>query len=106
VQQPAKAYAAGKLTPKPVSLEQDVKSVLNKIELKEADAGIVYQTDVKAAAGKVTGVTFPESAQAIQTYPIEGVTTGKNAAAGKAFIAYILTPASAALLQVAGFLKP
>ena len=65
-----KAYAAAKLTPKPVSLEPDVKSVLTKVELNEADAGIVYQTDVLAAGAKVTGINFPEAAQAIATYPI------------------------------------
>ena len=87
----AKAYAAAKLTPKPVSLEQDVKSVLTKVELNEADAGIVYQTDVKAAGTKVAGIPFPEAAQAIATYPIVAVKTGKNAAGGAAFIAYVLS---------------
>ena len=101
-----KAYAAAKLTAKPVSLEQDVKSVLTKIELNEADAGIVYETDVKAAGSKVTGIPFPEAAQAIATYPIVGVTTGKNPAGGAAFIAYVLSPAGQAVLQAAGFLKP
>jgi molybdate transport system substrate-binding protein len=101
-----KAYAAAKLTPKPVSLEQDVKSVLTKVELNEADAGIVYQTDVKAAGSKVTGIPFPEAAQAIATYPIVGVTTGKNASGGAAFIGYVLSPAGASVLSAAGFLKP
>jgi molybdate transport system substrate-binding protein len=101
-----KAYAAAKLTPKPVSLEQDVKSVLTKVELNEADAGIVYQTDVKAAGSKVTGITFPEATQAIATYPIVGVTTGKNPSGGAAFIAYVLSPAGASVLSAAGFLKP
>ena len=101
-----KAYAAAKLTPKPVSLEQDVKSVLTKVELNEADAGIVYQTDVLSAGDKVAGIAFPEAAQAIATYPIVGVTTGKNPTGGAAFIAYVLSSAGAEVLSHAGFLKP
>jgi molybdate transport system substrate-binding protein len=101
-----KAYAAAALTPHPVSLEQDVKSVLTKVELNEADAGLVYQTDVKAAGSKVTGLAFPEAAQAIATYPIVGVATGRNPSAGAAFIRYVLSPQGAAVLSAAGFLKP
>ena len=102
----SKAYAAAKLTAKPVSLEPDVKSVLTKVELKEADAGIVYQTDVQAAGSKVTGVPFAEADQALATYPIAGVTTGKNPAGGAAFVAYVLSADGASVLQNAGFLKP
>ena len=53
---------------------------------KEADAGMVYQTDVKAAGAKVKGVPFPQANKAIATYPIAAVTTGKNPATGAAFI--------------------
>ena len=102
----SKAYAAASLVPKPVSLEQDVKSVLTKVELKEADAGIVYQTDVKAAGAKVTGVRFAEAADAIATYPVVGVRTGKNARGGAAFIAYVLSADGASVLRSAGFLRP
>jgi molybdate transport system substrate-binding protein len=102
----AKVYAAGRLTPKPVSLEQDVKSVLTKVELDEADAGLVYQTDVKAAGNKVASVAFPQAAQAIAGYPIVGVSTGRNARGGAAFIAYVLSADGAAVFSAAGFLKP
>ncbi|MDX6229638.1 MAG: molybdate transport system substrate-binding protein [Frankiales bacterium] len=100
------AYGAANLTAKPVSLEQDVKSVLTKVELNEADAGLVYQTDVKAAGDKVTGIAFPEAAQAIATYPIVAVKSGKNPAAAAAFIGYVLSSTGAAVLSAAGFLKP
>ncbi|PZS29291.1 MAG: molybdate ABC transporter substrate-binding protein [Pseudonocardiales bacterium] len=102
----AKAYAAAKLTPKPASFELDVKSVLNKVQLGEADAGLVYVTDVKAAAGKVDGAPFPESAKAIATYPIVGVDTGKDAAEGKAFIDYVLSKTGQDVLAADGFLMP
>lgn len=57
-----------KLTP--VSYEQDVKSAVTKVELKEADAAVVYKTDVRAAGDKVEGVDFPESDKAVNDYPI------------------------------------
>lgn len=55
---------------KPVSEEPDVKSVLSKVTSGDADAAVVYVTDVKAAAGKVAGVNFPEAAKAVNKYPI------------------------------------
>jgi molybdate transport system substrate-binding protein len=102
----AKAFAAAKLTPHPVTLEQEVSSVLTKIELGEVDAGIVYQTDVKSAGSKVVGVNFPEAADAINTYPIVVVKTGKNPTAGQAFLNYVVSPAGQAILQAAGFQQP
>jgi molybdate transport system substrate-binding protein len=101
-----KAFAAAKLTPHPVTLEQDVASVLTKVELGEVDAGIVYQTDVKSAGSKVAGVNFPEAASAINTYPIVVVKTGKNAVAGQEFVNYVVSPAGQQILQAAGFQQP
>jgi molybdate transport system substrate-binding protein len=102
----AKAFAAAKLTPHPVTLEQQVSSVLTKLELGEVDAGIVYQTDVKSAGSKVVGVNFPEAASAINTYPIVVVKTGKNAVAGQEFLNYVVSPAGQQILQAAGFQQP
>ncbi|MGB9376068.1 MAG: molybdate ABC transporter substrate-binding protein [Mycobacteriales bacterium] len=101
-----KAYAAAGLSPKPVSLELDVKAVLNKVALREADAGLVYVTDVRAAHGKVTGVTFSESAQALATYPIVAVGTGRDRADGSAFIAFVRSTAGQDVLATNGFLPP
>lgn len=101
-----KAFAAAKLTPYPVTLEQDVASVLTKVELGEVDAGIVYQTDVKSAGSKVLGVNFAEAASAINTYPIVVVKTGKNAIAGQEFVNYVVSPAGQQILQAAGFQQP
>lgn len=99
----AKAFAAADITPKPVTLEQDVTSVLTKVELGEVDAGMVYQTDVKSAGGKVDGVDFPEASEAVNTYPIAQVTTGKNPSAGEAFAAFVLSSAGQQVLRAAGF---
>jgi molybdate transport system substrate-binding protein len=101
-----KAFTAAKLTPHPVTLEQDVASVLTKVELGEVDAGIVYQTDVKGAGTKVLGVNFTEAASAINTYPIVVVKTGKNAVAGQEFLNYVVSPAGQQILQAAGFQQP
>jgi molybdate transport system substrate-binding protein len=102
----AKAFAAAKLTPHPVTLEQQVSSVLTKLELGEVDAGIVYQTDVKSAGSKVLGVNFAEAASAINTYPIVVVKTGKNPTAGQEFVNYVVSPAGQEILQAAGFQQP
>jgi len=96
------ASAGVKVTPK--SLETDVKSVVSKIELGEADAGIVYVTDVKAAVSKVTGVPIPDSVNVVATYPIVAVKGTKNPALANAFIAYVLSADGQATLQSFGFL--
>jgi molybdate transport system substrate-binding protein len=102
----AKAFAAAGLTPHPVTLEQDVTSVLTKLELGEVDAGIVYQTDVKSAGSKVVGVNFAEAASAINTYPIAVLKGAKNPTGAQAFVAYVLSAPGQHLLQSAGFQKP
>jgi len=96
------ANANVKVTPK--SLETDVKSVVSKIELGEADAGIVYVTDVTAAGNKVAGVPIPDSVNVIATYPIVAVKGTKNADIANAFIAYVLSADGQATLQSFGFL--
>lgn len=92
------------VTVTPKSLETDVKSVVSKVELGEADAGIVYTTDVKAAGSRVTGVPIPDSFNVIASYPLVAVKGTKNADAANAFIAYVLSPAGQAKLQSFGFL--
>jgi molybdate transport system substrate-binding protein len=94
--------AGVKATPK--SLETDVKSVVGKIVLGEADAGIVYVTDVKAAGSKVTGIPIPDSVNVIATYPIVEVKSGNNRSLANAFIDYVLSVDGQAKLQSFGFL--
>ncbi|MEY2245841.1 molybdate ABC transporter substrate-binding protein [Streptomyces sp. BF23-18] len=101
-----KALEASKLKLTPVSYEQDVKSALTKVELKEADAAVVYKTDVKAAGDKVEGVEFPESAEAVNDYPIALLKDAHNAAAGKAFIDLVRSAEGQKVLTEAGFLQP
>ncbi|MGW1777966.1 molybdate ABC transporter substrate-binding protein [Streptomyces sp. NPDC002143] len=101
-----KALDAGKLKLTPVSYEQDVKAALTKVELKEADAAVVYKTDVHAAGDKVEGVDFPESADAVNEYPIALLKDAPNAEAAKAFIALVQSAEGQQVLTEAGFLKP
>ncbi len=100
-----KALDASGLKLTPASYEQDVKGALTKVELKEADAAVVYRTDVKAAADKVEG-EFPESAEAVNDYPIALLKNAPNADAAKAFIALVRSAEGRQVLTGAGFLKP
>ncbi|MFD5480791.1 molybdate ABC transporter substrate-binding protein [Streptomyces hawaiiensis] len=101
-----KALDASKLELTPVSYEEDVKSALNKVVLKEADAAVVYKTDVKAAGDKVEGVEFPESADAVNGYPITLLKSSKNAGTAKSFIELVRSAEGQKVLSGAGFLKP
>jgi molybdate transport system substrate-binding protein len=101
-----KALDASGLKLTPVSYEQDVKGALMKVQLKEADAAVVYQTDVKAAGDKVQGVPFPEAATAINDYPIAVLDNAPNAEAAKAFIALVKSAEGRRVLTAAGFLNP
>jgi molybdate transport system substrate-binding protein len=100
------ALAAANVPLTPVTLEQDVKAALSKVKLGEVDAALVYRTDAKAASSDVDGVEFPESAGAINDYPIVTVKTTKNQATADAFIAYVRSDKGKAVLTQAGFQAP
>lgn len=94
------------VTIKPVSEEQAVTDVLTKVESGEADAGLVYVTDVRAAAGKVKGVPFPESSSAVNTYPIAALGDSKHAKLAQAFVKLVTGSTGQSVLAAAGFAKP
>ncbi|MFJ6416628.1 molybdate ABC transporter substrate-binding protein [Paeniglutamicibacter sp. NPDC091659] len=93
-------------TLKPVSEEASVTDVLGKVTSGEADAGLVYVTDVKGAGDKVKGITFPESAKAVNTYPIATVETSKNKELAAAFIDTVTGSEGKKVLTNAGFGTP
>jgi len=99
----AQALAKAGVTVHPRSLETDVRSVVSKIELGEADAGIVYVTDVKAAGAKVAGVPIPDADNVVATYPVVEVKGARNAAAAGDFIAYVLSTEGQKKLATFGF---
>jgi molybdate transport system substrate-binding protein len=100
----ALAMAGVKVTPK--SLETSVTAVISKIELGEADAGIVYTTDITAAGSKVQGVPIPAASNVSATYPIVAVKGTRYPAAASAFIAYVLSSTGQSMLATFGFLPP
>jgi molybdate transport system substrate-binding protein len=94
------------VTVRPVSEETSVSGVVTKITLGEADAGIVYVTDVRANAGKAEGVAIPPGQNATTDYPIVQIKHAPNGAAGAAFISYVLGPEGQKVLADLGFLPP
>jgi molybdate transport system substrate-binding protein len=99
------ALAAASVTITPVTLEADVKSALSKVTLGEVDAALVYRTDAKAEP-KVDGIEFPESAKAINDYPIAVLKAAPNKPGAQAFVAYVLSDAGIKVLTDAGFQRP
>lgn len=94
------------LTVTPRSQEQDVKQVVSKVALGEADAGIVYRTDVRAGGARVEGVEIPSDQNVPARYPIVEVRGSRNPAAARAFIAWVLGSQGQAVLAGLGFTGP
>jgi molybdate transport system substrate-binding protein len=99
----AKVLTLAKIVAKPVSLENDVKSVLTKVAMGEVDAGLVYRTDITS---DVTPIKFPEAAGAINEYPAAVIRGSKSSTAAHAFMNFVLSHAGQTILQKAGFRKP
>ena len=98
-----KAEDATGVTLHPVSEEQSVTDVLAKVTSGEADAGLVYVTDVKAAGTHVQGVTFPESSQVVNTYPVVALKDATDADLAQAFVDLVTGDAGQSILRNAGF---
>ena len=92
------------VTVKPVSLEVSVKGVVTKISLGEADAGIVYVTDVDAAKGKIDGVAIPDDQNVIARYPIATLSGSKYPDDAQAFVDLVLSDEGQKVLADHGFL--
>jgi molybdate transport system substrate-binding protein len=101
-----KVFQAAEITPKPDTLESDVKAALAKVAAAEVDAALVYRTDVIADARRVQGIDFPEAAQAVNTYPIAILAESRSPAVAQAFVDYVLSGKGQAVLSKAGFAKP
>lgn len=102
----AKALAGAGVTAKPRSFEENVKAVLTKVSLGEADAGIVYVTDVRSAGGRVEGVAIPEHQNVLASYPIAVLKDSKNPDGARAFVDFVLSDAGRRVLAGYGFLSP
>jgi molybdate transport system substrate-binding protein len=87
-----------------VSQEEDVRSVLTKVALAQADAGFVYATDARAVLEDVTVIKVPAWAQPKVIYQMAVVTRSSNKAAAQAFIKQVLSKSGQATLAKFGFL--
>ena len=88
------------------SNESDVKAVLAKVQVGEADAGVVYTTDAASAGKQVKSITIPAKYNVIAQYPIASVTKSGHADVARAFVAYLRSDAGQAVLAKYGFGKP
>lgn len=101
-----KILANAGVTVTPKSLEDKVKGVVTKVTSGEADAGIVFVTDVKAAAASADGVDIPADVNVISDYPIVVTKDAQNPTAAQAFIDFVNSAAGQAILAQYGFLAP
>ncbi len=86
--------------------ESNVRAVLSKVQLGEADAGIVYKTDVAAAGGEVRQIEIPAQFNVVATYPIAVVKAARSAALAHAFTDFVRSEAGQFILQKYGFERP
>jgi molybdate transport system substrate-binding protein len=93
-----------KVTPNFVSQETDVREVLAKVALGQADAGFVYSTDAKTVPGQVNVIKMPAWAQPKITYAMAVVSRSPNKADAQAFINKVLSKAGQAQMVKFGFL--
>jgi molybdate transport system substrate-binding protein len=87
----------------PVSEENSVTDVLGKVVSGEADAGLVYVTDVRSAGSRVESVPFPEAAAAVNPYPAAVLAGSGNKAAAAKFLEFAAGPEGQEVLASAGF---
>ncbi len=90
----------------PASLEVDVRAVLSRVALGEADAGMVYRSDVAAREGEVEGVAIPEDRNVPASYPIAALTGAEEPAGAAAFVDLVLSAEGQAVLASHGFTAP
>lgn len=101
-----KIFENAGVTVTPKSLEENVKAVVTKVTLGEADAGIVYVTDVLAAGADAEGVEIPAGINVVAEYPIAAITDAPNPERAQAFIDFVLGEQGQKILAAYGFLAP
>jgi molybdate transport system substrate-binding protein len=96
------ALAKAGVTVHPASLEQQVTGALSKVALGEADAAIVYVSDI-VTSGKVDGVTIPDSHNVVADYPIAVLRSGASSELADLFVKLVMSADGQAILKAAGF---
>ena len=102
----AKILKNSNVTMTPKSLEDRVKGVVAKVTAGEADAGIVFATDVQAAGDKAVGVEIPTDVNVVTNYPMAVTKEAPNAALAQVFIDFVSASQGQAILAKYGFLAP
>lgn len=97
---------ANRVSITPVSEEQNVSAVLTKVRAGEADAGLVYVTDIIEAAGTVTGIDVGGAGVVVNRYPIAAVAESANSDAAAAFVDFVLSQRGRLVLSGYGFGAP
>lgn len=101
-----KVERAAGVSLRPVSEEQDVKAVLNKVGTGNADAGLVYRTDVAAARGQVQGVDIAQAGEAVNRYPIAALTGSRDPELAGQWVRFVTGEQGGQVLTAAGFGTP
>jgi molybdate transport system substrate-binding protein len=102
----AEAFTKARIRVSPASKEENAKATVSKVSLGEADAGVVYVTDVKAAKGGVTAVKIPDRLNVTATYPAAVAKDSHNAETAKAWVQFLQSKTAQKALRSFGFLPP
>jgi molybdate transport system substrate-binding protein len=102
----ADVFARASVAPQPDSLEENVGAVVAKVTAGEADAGIVYATDVIAAGAAVTGVPIAPEHNVVAEYPIAVTSAADDPTVAGAFVDFVTGPEGRAILASFGFGVP
>ncbi len=89
---------------KPKTLEANVSAIVNKVALREIDAGIVYVTDVAIDDYRVDGIPIPDSENLLATYPIAALSSSKNRVGALAMVAFAKSETAQSILAKYKFL--
>jgi molybdate transport system substrate-binding protein len=102
----AQSLAMAGVTVSPASKEENAKATLSKVSIGEADASILYVTDVRAAKRTTSGVKIADKVNVVAAYPIGIVKARHNATAAKAWVKFVRSEEGQAILRKFGFLPP
>ena len=94
------------ITVRTASFEPDVKGIVAKVSSGEADAGIVYASDIAATKGAATGVAITPDANITVTYPIATIATSKKGTTAQAWISFVIGAEGQQILRQNGFGAP
>ncbi|MGY2001394.1 molybdate ABC transporter substrate-binding protein [Blastococcus sp. SYSU DS1024] len=98
--------AAVGVTPRPDTYEEDARATLQKVELGEVDAALVYVTDAAARHHAVDAIEVPEAGAAVNRYPVSVLADARNPAAARDFVDLVLSAEGREVLRDAGFRTP